>query len=258
MPPFFSIIIPTFNSATQISGCLSSIENQEFKNFEVIVVDGRSADRTCELVETFITRDARFRLFSEKDSGVYDAMNKGIGHSSGEWLFFLGSDDRIFDEQVLKDISDLSAGRQSQVIYGNVKITGKTGWAKDGLIYDGEFNLKKLLHKNICHQAIFYRAEFINKHIFSFNTKYKVCSDWDFNMRCWQKTKFIFLDRVITDYSGGGLSATVENDIQFENDFKENIESYFGKKALRLKYAEQGNRLLTRAAMAFKRLLKHG
>src|ERR1700683_2957242 len=99
-------------------------------------------------------------------------MNKGIDSSSGQWMYFLGSDDKLYNEKVLDDVKNLLIKLKSNVIYGNVKIVGDTSWAKDGEIYDGVFDKKKLLKKNICHQSVFYNRNFIRTKIGHFNTNY--------------------------------------------------------------------------------------
>ena len=91
------------------------------------------------------------------------------------------------------------------IIYGSVQVIGDAGWAKNGSVYDGIFDLRKLLIGNICHQAIFYRAAF-PKRIGEYNTRYVVLADWDFNLRCWSETEFKYLDRIVANFYAGGLS----------------------------------------------------
>ena len=86
-----SIIIPTFNSANTLRRALDSIIGQTLNDLEVLIMDGVSTDQTLDIAKTY--NDNRIRIFSEPDNGVYDAMNKGIDKASGEWLYFLGSDD---------------------------------------------------------------------------------------------------------------------------------------------------------------------
>src|SRR5690606_11633510 len=101
--PFFSIIIPTYKSERTIESCIKSILGQSFGDFEVIIQDGQSMDSTCDLVRAF--GDARIRLFSERDKGVYHAMNRAIDKLSGNWALFLGSDDRLYNTETLKSLN---------------------------------------------------------------------------------------------------------------------------------------------------------
>ena len=130
--------------------------------------------------------------------------------ATGNWLIFLGSDDSFYDETVLQERSP-AAQTTAKVLYGNAKIIGDTGWAKDGEIYAGEFDLHKLLNQNICHQAMFYNSEFIRNEIGYFNLRYKKSSDWDFNLRCWAKHPFQYMDMTVANFLAGGFS-TDSND----------------------------------------------
>src|SRR5258708_1387752 len=103
--PFFSIIIPTHNSAKKLSPCLESIISQSFQNFEIIIVDGASSDDTFSVVNHYREANSNIRWFSEKDRGIYDAMNKGTSVAQGEWIYFLGSDDRLYENDTLRKVS---------------------------------------------------------------------------------------------------------------------------------------------------------
>src|SRR5688572_23331397 len=100
--PMFSIIIPTLNSEAHIRRSLESVLHQSFPNFEILIVDGLSVDQTLSIVQQ--ENDARITTYSEKDHGIYDAMNKGITLAKGKWLYFLGSDDVLYDNNVFQDV----------------------------------------------------------------------------------------------------------------------------------------------------------
>lgn len=210
--PFFSIIIPTFNSENTLGNALTSILNQSFINYEILIVDGFSKDKTISIAEKFC--EQRIKIISEKDEGVYDAMNKGIIKSNGQWLYFLGSDDYMTDRFVLRDVANfIKSYSEAKVVYGNVNfLNEKPFWAANKEVYDGEFSFKKLTDQNICHQAIFYNREFIRKNRLYYNTSFPICADWDMNIRCWIKQEFYYLDRVIAIFSAGGLSSTSSDD----------------------------------------------
>ena len=104
-------------------------------------------------------------------------MNKGVKAAKGEWLYFLGCDDKLYTGDVFKKVVEVFEQENfPDVIYGNVFSTRFNG------IYDGEFTIEKIFHQNICHQAIFFRKTVFNK-IGNFNVKYKANADWDFNLR---------------------------------------------------------------------------
>jgi glycosyltransferase involved in cell wall biosynthesis len=225
--PFFSIIIPTFNSGKTLCACLESVLSQSFQNFEILVMDGLSTDETLSIVKKYEAVNPNIRWFSERDNGIYDAMNKGIQLAKGEWIYFLGSDDLIHNEEVLQQVYSLDK-REYQVVYGNAKIIGKTAWAKEGHLYDGEFDLQKLLKKNICQQAMFYHKSCFTDATSLFNIDYEICADWDFNFRCWARKEFLFVNMTIVDFYGGGASTLKDANQEFYDDFKKNIEGYFG------------------------------
>lgn len=209
----FSIIIPTYNSAATIFNCLKSILNQSFNNFEILVMDGLSKDSTLSIVNSF--NDDRIKIYREQDLGVYDAMNKGISYAKGEWLYFLGSDDELYEKFILKKINSLSESN-IKIIYGNVIIDQDAGWAKNGQIYDGYFSKEKIIHNNICHQSIFYHKDVFNS-IGLYNLKYPINADHDLNIRGCALYEYHYVDLIIAKFKGGGLSYHL--DPKFKTDF---------------------------------------
>ena len=203
---FLSVVIPTYNSERTIERCLSSLISQTYCDFEICIIDGASSDGTVTKANNFRSYFNHIRIVSEKDKGTYDAMNKGIDIAQGDWIYFLGSDDEIHDENVFSDIFKITPAKNCEIIYGNVRINGDTPWAKDGQIYDGEFNIKQLLTKNICHQAIFYKKKLFNK-LGKYNLRYPVCADWELNFRFFPRAKSKYLDRTIANFYGGGISS---------------------------------------------------
>lgn len=226
--PKLSIIILTYNSAATIERCLRSICVQTFRDYEILVQDGGSRDGTVELVEGFLQEnpDIRLKLEQEPDKGVYDAMNKGMRRASGEWLYFLGSDDELYDGQAFSTVMTAVNTTGCDVIYGNAMVVGECGWARSDELYDGPFDLPKLLNRNICHQAILYRTELAQK-VGEYNTAYVVCADWDFNMRCWARRPFRYVNVTISKFYAGGQSSNSRPDEQFGKDFLPNLFRYF-------------------------------
>lgn len=208
MTPFFSIIVPTYNSEQLLEQCLRSICQQSFIDFEILMIDGLSNDETLQKAARL--NDQRIRVYREADKGIYDAMNKGIRYARGEWIYFLGSDDSLYDNDVLMDVYRCASKRMRNVIYGNVLTHGDTRWSKDQEIYGGPFTLQRLLRRNICHQSIFYRRSFIQHYQLQFDLRYPVSADWEFNLQCRLLGKFYYLDRLIAHFLAGGASS-VEN-----------------------------------------------
>jgi glycosyltransferase involved in cell wall biosynthesis len=207
--PLISIIIPSYNAALTIEKSILSVLNQNFKIYEVIIVDGSSTDNTTEIVKRHAEGNNRIVLISEADSGVYDAMNKGIKLSKGDWVYFLGADDYLFDKDVLAKVFAFIQGHPgADFIYGSVTSSYL------GEKYDGPFDQMKLTRKSICHQSIFYKKTVFDL-LGEYKLKYKVNSDWEFNLRCFfhPKIKILYIDLIIAYFSGGGLSNRVEDPI---------------------------------------------
>ncbi len=209
--PILSVIIPTYNSEKTIESCLTSLIFQTYQNFEICILDGCSSDETISKAKNICSSFKNLKIISEPDQGVYDAMNKGIDIAQGDWLYFIGSDDELVDINVFTDIFKNSTLKKYGIVYGNARVLGDTSWGKTGQVYDGIFNIRKLLVKNICHQAIFYRKELFQR-FGKYNLKYPVCADWEMNIRLFTKTDSLYLDRIIANFYSGGLSSKPFND----------------------------------------------
>jgi glycosyltransferase involved in cell wall biosynthesis len=208
----FSIIIPTYNSERDIGVCLESICSQSFSNYEVIIVDGKSEDSTMDVIKKYVNQFDHINCVSESDNGIYEAMNKGVKMAKGSYLFFLGSDDSFYSISVLAQISKIIRTKNVDVIYGNVISEIFNG------VYDGEFTYSKLCRKNICHQSIFLKQTVFDR-IGGFNLKYKMCADYDHNIRWFFSSKIsrLYVDLIITNYGDSGYSSS-NRDLAFDND----------------------------------------
>lgn len=211
--PAFSIIIPTYNSGKTLSQALGSILRQKFTDFEIIIVDGVSRDNTLEIIQKAAANDTRIKWVSEKDNGIFDAMNKGIALSNGSWLYFLGSDDFLYDENVLLNVNNHSTTTNASFIYGKVyspKLKGTYGHKSDG---------KDILFRNISHQSEFYKRE-IHEQVGQYKVEYKSFADWHFNIQCFKHPNIQteYIDLVIATFADGGASS-VSPDVFFLRDY---------------------------------------
>ena len=200
-----SIVIPSFRQVEELKGALESISQQSFKDYEVLVIDGGSGDAVRALVDEF--SHLPITLTSEPDQGIYDAMNKGVKKSSGEYLYFLGCDDRLASAHALESIFDNAKNKKYDLIYGNVIFT------VDNSVYDGKFNKLKLISKNICHQSIFTKRKVFDL-IGGFNVRYKYLADWAFNMECFSNPaiKIKYVNEIVALYNNAGSSFSVPDD----------------------------------------------
>jgi len=206
--PRLSIIIPTFEAEKTLGASLDSLLSQDFGDWELLIMDGVSADDTLAIAAAVAAKDPRIRVLSDPDKGVYDAMNKGIAEARGEWLFFLGSDDFLYDAHVLSAVFARPDAGNADFLYGNVVSPSYRG------IYDGEFDFAKLLRRNISHQAIFYRRTLFDR-IPAYNLRYKGYADWDLNIRLFLDAgvRVRYIGGIIARFGPGGLSS--RHDVPF-------------------------------------------
>ena len=194
-----SIVIPSFRQAKELEGALQSIDAQTFRNFEVLVVDAGSDETVRAVIDKFSHLPIKFT--SEPDKGIYDAMNKGIEKSAGDYLYFMGCDDRLASPNVLSLMFDDKSNTKNDFLYGNVIFTSNNS------VYDGKFGKLKLIHKNICHQAIFVKRAVFNK-LGKYNPRYKYLADWVFNMECFSNSsiKKKYINVIVALYNNQGSS----------------------------------------------------
>ena len=183
--PFFSIVTVVKNDEINIQKTIKSIISQSFKNFEYIIIDGKSTDKTIKEINNYKSKVSY--ILSEKDKGIYFAMNKGIKLANGTFLLFVNSGD-LLTKNALKIIYKLSSkNKEVDFIFGTVKrhyTTNsiiKSGYNKFRLNYNFDFATS---HST----GFFIKLESLKK-VGNFNTKYKCSSDYDFYYRAIIKKK---------------------------------------------------------------------
>jgi hypothetical protein len=201
--PVISIITPTRNAAATLARCLKSVAIQRYPNWEHWILDAVSEDETVPIASRAAAHDPRIHVVSQADLGIYDAMNKGIRLAHGEWLYFLGADDELFDADVLSSMLDPS-NADCDILYGNVLQIPRHA------IYDGPFDLPKLVISNISHQAIFYRRALFER-LGGFDLRFPVQADWEFNLRCMldPSVRFRYVETVVARFQQGGTSGII-------------------------------------------------
>jgi len=203
--PLVSVIIPVLNRAKQFEAALLSVLSQREGIADVIVIDGGSTDGTVDIIQKYSDRLAYW--VSEPDRGIYDAMNKGIRHARGKYVLFLGSDDTVIAR--LHELEGVLCD-PSTIYYGNIRTLSGRGW-------DGPFNSWRLAVATMHHQSMFYPIIAFEKG--GFSTKYRICGDWEFNLRCFgnKRLRFEYIPHEIAFYSTDGLSSHIE-DAVFRED----------------------------------------
>ncbi|MEP6921671.1 MAG: glycosyltransferase family 2 protein [bacterium] len=214
----FSIIIATYNCGPKLEATIESVLSQKADLFELIIIDGGSTDSTLELLKKY---EHRLRYVSEKDNGVYEALNKGIEMASGKYLYFLGGGD-LLRKEILEQLKVSLPLDERSFVYGMVCLR------QTGEHYLRGFSLSDFRTRNICHQAIFYERNIFSR-IGKFELEYRVYADWVLNLKCFvdESIQKIFIDQVIADYEGGGMSETQE-DSNFRKAFPLLIKQHLG------------------------------
>lgn len=204
-----SIITVVKNGVATIERTILSVVNQDYLDYEYIVIDGVSSDGTLTILNKY--SDSIAKIVSEPDKGIYDAMNKGISLAKGEWIYFLGCDDVLYNNSLLSDIFLSTQYKDYDIVYGNVLFLG------NNVIYDGEFDYEKLCNRSICHQAIFYRKELFEING-CFDTRYVNSADYVFNVILFcSNNKWLYINKIIAIYNEKGTSFR-SKDKNFLND----------------------------------------
>ena len=205
-----TILIATYNSEKTISASLESVKNQLFRDWECWVLDGKSTDSTLTQVQQYIETDNRFHLISEPDNGVFDALNKGLKRAKGEWIYVLGSDDKLLPEAINKLM--MAKDDDSIVLYGDaiaVFDSGKTRMIRTKPTSFMRYNMIT------SHQAMLVRKEAMQQ-MGGFDLNYRLCADFDLFQKLYlQGSKFQYVKTSVAYYGMGGLS----NDFSFKNDW---------------------------------------
>lgn len=201
MYKLLTIITVAYNAEKTIEKTILSIIRVKNKihNIEYIIIDGNSTDKTVDIIKKY---DNYIDCWiSEKDRGIYDAMNKGIDKAHGQYIIFLGADDVLLSipNKVLKEalINDIKA------VIGNVLLS-------NGKIFSSKFS-KKLIYKNtIHHQGLFLKTDILKK--YHFNIKYKIYADHDLNQKLYkEKITWIKTNAIVTRFNVDGISKNERN-----------------------------------------------
>jgi len=197
-----TVIIVTYNAAEYLQNCLDSIYAQRYNAIDIVVIDGKNSSRLHFWV-------------SEKDKGIYDAMNKALAHIAGQWVYFLGADDTLLPE--FSGMA-LQLSNPNAIYYGNV--------LADGVKRSGLISPYYMAKGGIYHQAIIYPKSVFDR--YNYNTKYKIAADYALNMQLYKDKnyKFIYLDIIISKYNHTGISSRVIDET-FERDKTKLILSNF-------------------------------
>lgn len=196
--PLVSIVTVTYNCRESLQQTIDSIANQTYTNKEYVIIDGGSSDGTIDVIRR--NEEKVSFWLSEKDNGIFDAMNKALGHVSGDWLIFLNSGDIFYDNDVLQVCFKNEIGEEYGVVYGETY--SRKGKLK---MTPFVFHPHGFAPMGICHQSLFVRTSLAQKYRFSM--KYKVAADYNMIRTIFNEGyKFYHVPHMISVFDLNGFS----------------------------------------------------
>ena len=183
-----TVVTAVLNDAGHIEQTILSVISQTDIEIEYIIVDGGSKDGTLELIGKY--KDKISLLISEPDRGVYDAMNKGIKYSTGDFVYFINSGDILLNPSILSKIKLEELKERNAIIYGNVVVAygNIEALEKPRPFFNSKMKFKGI---GICHQSMFFPGELIRNE--KYDLSYNIAADYDLAYRLWRREQFFFL-----------------------------------------------------------------
>ncbi len=202
--PYFSVVMATLNAEKCIENSLISLGSQTLKDWELVVVDGGSTDNTVKILESAGIKN--IKLLQGADSGIYDAMNKGISQARGAWVYFLNAGDCFASINVLESIQTHSlAHTDADIVYGDIRVFNSKNRS----------TIKRQLIKSmrdfydgipLCHQSVFYSRGSFDK-FGGYSSSLKICGDYEHMIRLKiAGCHFSKCEIVVANYQYGGFS----------------------------------------------------
>lgn len=204
MSPKISVIIATKNAAEGIASCIDSIINQTYRSYEILIQDALSVDRTLTIVRGYDPETVKVR--SEPDAGIYDAWNRALARARGEWIIFLGADDRLAHSTVLDRRMQILARDPKEVdlLCGRIAFIGQKGRPQKQT--GAPWNWPTMLrYQIVAHIGLMHHRRLFEK-FGSFSTQYRISGDYEFLLRLGGQMNAIFMDDVEILAGAQGLS----------------------------------------------------
>ncbi|WP_373032914.1 glycosyltransferase family 2 protein [Sulfurovum sp.] len=197
--PLITVITVVFNGKQILETTIKSVLAQTYDNVEYLIIDGSSSDGTLDIIKKYEKQIDYW--VSEKDGGIYDAMNKAISLANGKWINFMNAGDTFFNKDTLTNLFSSSSYDDIDILYGDheVRYPHKTRIARAGYISE----IWKA--SQFSHQSVFISSQYHKSHLY--NTCIKITSDFAFFYNAYIKdAKFHYTDTVISSITSGGIS----------------------------------------------------
>lgn len=216
--PLVSVITVVLNGEKHIEQTIQSVLNQTYSNIEYIIIDGKSTDNTLNIIKQYQSKISQ--VISEKDKGIFDAMNKGITIAKGELIGILNADD-YYELTAIENIVNAYNKNDADVFHGNMMV-----------LNNGSKQLELPdISKMKQQPSIFHPTCFVKKNVYEkigmFDIKYKISSDYDFLLRCLNSNlKFFYVESTITNFRPGGMSGSCKSNIEGYHIMKHHKTGY--------------------------------
>ena len=216
-----SIITVNYNNLKGLEKTFNSIIDQTFKNFEFVVIDGGSTDGSEDFLK--VNSNKLDYWISEPDEGVYNAINKGIEASTGDYLLFLNSGDHFFKPNVLEKYIDQLKG--FDLFYFNVQVVGDNG--SEILEYPAKLKFSHFINGTLCHQAIIFKKELFSL-IGLYDENLLIVADWKFLMKALFKYNCSYkkINKTLTTFYYGGMSTKIDSRNEKRKVLEEEFEGF--------------------------------
>ena len=206
--PTISVVVAVFNAAETLQRCIDSFAEQTYAAKELIVIDGGSTDKSCEILERNEASLAYWE--SEPDRGIYHAWNKGLSHVHGDWVCFLGGDDFFWSADVLERMAEILARARPEapVVYGRVALVNQSAKEVQRLGEDWH-KVKRRLWQIMClpHTGLMHRRSLFERHG-AFDESFRIAADYEMLLRALRDEDAIFVpDVVVAGMGHGGVSS---------------------------------------------------
>ena len=200
--PVLSVITIVYNNARDIERTMLSVLTQTYPHIEYIIIDGKSTDGTLTIINRY--KDQVAKIISEKDQGIYDAMNKGLVAATGDYVIFMNSGDEFYDRDTVQKVFE--SAPDADIYYGETEMIDAEGNSLGQRRHEAPaaFTWRDFKYgMSISHQAIYVRRSIAEP----YDLQYKLSADIDWIIRAAQKAKKIVnVNQYVAKYLVGGMS----------------------------------------------------
>lgn len=219
----FTIIIPTLNAKAKLHTTLDSLVMQTYHNFECIIMDGGSSDYTSDIIKDYKEKLPELHFYSETDHGIYDAMNKAVKFSTGEYIIFMGAGDSLYHHSILERIHLHLTATPCDVLYGDICMLPTKITRQPASLSKQYFRSGKML----CHQSIIAKKQTLTDYPFNTNFSYGADRDWLIR-NFFTGSVFSYIPTVIANYDTTGFTSAPENQKAVWLESGHILKQYYG------------------------------